>query len=167
MQREISIHGGESVDIKLSRGEERSWLQLGSRVFEVTHSRNGDEWSISIEGLTTRVVTVVDKDDVLIHAFGRTWRASLTDPAERALMAAGLSDVAKAPMPGVAISVLVKCGDSVEANQILLIIESMKMQMEIRSSRAGTVDAVHARVGETFQQNASLVTLLPLDTVPA
>jgi 3-methylcrotonyl-CoA carboxylase alpha subunit len=88
---------------------------------------------------------------------------SVVDPAERALLSANQSDVAKAPMPGVVVSVFVSAGDSVAAGQSLMIIESMKMQTEIRSSRAGCVEQVAVRLGETFPLHAVLVKLVPID----
>ena len=105
----------------------------------------------------------VDRDEVLIHAFGRSWRVALIDPAARALGSSAQSDIAKAPMPGTAIAVMVKAGDAVIEGQPLVIIESMKMQTEITASRTGIVDQVGVRVGDTFPLGTALVILAPLD----
>jgi biotin carboxyl carrier protein len=42
------------------------------------------------------------------------------------------------------------------------VIESMKMHTEIAAPRDGVVDRVPVELGETFDQGAALVTLLPL-----
>lgn len=53
-----------------------------------------------------------------------------------------------APMPGKVVRLLVKAGDTVEAGQGLLVVEAMKMQNEIRSSKGGTVERVLVAEGQ-------------------
>jgi biotin carboxyl carrier protein len=53
-----------------------------------------------------------------------------------------------APMPGKIVRLLVKEGDHVEAGQVLLVVEAMKMQNEIRSPKSGTVERVLAKEGQ-------------------
>ena len=160
--RDISINGGEPRSLGLTRGGVRSRVLIGSKAFEAASTRVGQDWEMDVDGLSARVSIVVDKDLVQIHAFGRTWRVTVTDPAERALRSGDQSDISRAPMPGVAISVMVSPGQEVVAGQPMVLIESMKMQTEISAGRAGTVDLVHARVGESFPLGAPLVTLVPL-----
>ena len=44
-----------------------------------------------------------------------------------------------APLPGTVIEVFVKGGDIIEAGQVIIIIEAMKMKNSIRSTRAGKI----------------------------
>jgi biotin carboxyl carrier protein len=53
-----------------------------------------------------------------------------------------------APMPGKVIRLLVKPGDKVEAGQGLLVVEAMKMQNEVKSTKTGTVEKLSAREGQ-------------------
>jgi biotin carboxyl carrier protein len=53
-----------------------------------------------------------------------------------------------APMAGKVVRVLVKSGDRVEAGQGLLVVEAMKMQNEIRSTKSGTVERLLAQEGQ-------------------
>jgi biotin carboxyl carrier protein len=53
-----------------------------------------------------------------------------------------------APMPGKVVRLLVKAGDHVEAGQGLLVVEAMKMQNEIRSTKSGTVERLLAKEGQ-------------------
>jgi biotin carboxyl carrier protein len=53
-----------------------------------------------------------------------------------------------APMPGKVVKFLVKAGDTVEADQGLLVIEAMKMQNEIRSPKSGVVERLLAEEGQ-------------------
>jgi len=53
-----------------------------------------------------------------------------------------------APMPGKVIRLLVAAGDQVEAGQGLLVVEAMKMQNEIRSTKTGRVERVQVKEGQ-------------------
>ena len=63
----------------------------------------------------------------------------------------------KAPIPGLIINILVKEGDEIGANEPVIILEAMKMENELRSSRAGTVVEIMFEVGESVEQGAELM----------
>ena len=52
-----------------------------------------------------------------------------------------------APMPGAVLEVLVSEGDRVEQNQTVVVMESMKMELQITASRNGVVQRVGGRAG--------------------
>ncbi|MGI8650123.1 MAG: acetyl-CoA carboxylase biotin carboxylase subunit [Rubrobacter sp.] len=62
-----------------------------------------------------------------------------------------------APMQGTIVRVLVKVGESVEADQALCVLEAMKMESEVRSQKAGTVSEVHVEAGQTVGRGEPLV----------
>ncbi|NWG35573.1 MAG: biotin attachment protein [Chloroflexi bacterium] len=62
-----------------------------------------------------------------------------------------------APLPGTVIEVFVKEGDLIEAGQVVVIIEAMKMKNSIRSTRAGKVAEVLVRAGDTVAHKQALV----------
>jgi len=64
-----------------------------------------------------------------------------------------------APMPGKVVRILVSPGDRVEPGQGLLVVEAMKMQNEMKSSRAGRVLAVSIREGATVAAGEVLATI--------
>jgi acetyl/propionyl-CoA carboxylase alpha subunit len=66
-----------------------------------------------------------------------------------------------APMDGRIVSVMAAEGETVEAGQCMVVLEAMKMQHEIRSGRAGTVDRVAVREGEQVAARQVLVELEP------
>lgn len=68
--------------------------------------------------------------------------------------------VLTSPMAGVVQEVLVEPGDEVEAGQVVMVIEAMKMQNELHARRAGTVKAVYASSGQRVEQGAPLLVLL-------
>ncbi|MGE0710119.1 MAG: biotin/lipoyl-containing protein [Planctomycetota bacterium] len=65
--------------------------------------------------------------------------------------------VQRSPMPGVVIEVRVAAGQEVQKGQILLILEAMKMQNEIRAERPGVVSAVHVSAGQAVAGGAKLL----------
>ena len=66
-----------------------------------------------------------------------------------------------APMPGKVVRVLVKQGDSVQARQPIAVIEAMKMENELRASRAGTVAELAVREGQSVEAGALLLVIAP------
>jgi len=62
-----------------------------------------------------------------------------------------------APIPGVIVSITVKAGQSVTAGQELLVLEAMKMKNVIRSTRAGSISAIHVNVGDLVKHGQPLV----------
>ena len=62
-----------------------------------------------------------------------------------------------APLPGTIVEIFVRNGEEIEAGNIVLIIEAMKMKNSIRSTRAGKVAEVLVRVGETVAHKQALM----------
>jgi len=74
--------------------------------------------------------------------------------------AAGPRDVL-APMPGLVVAVEVAPGQAVATGQVLLIVEAMKMQSEIRAPAAGRLAAVRVRPGQEVMGGAVLAVIEP------
>lgn len=66
-----------------------------------------------------------------------------------------------APMPGMVISVHVNEGQRVERGQTLAVLESMKMQMELRAPFAGRVTRIAARVNTQVEKGTLLLQIAP------
>lgn len=62
-----------------------------------------------------------------------------------------------APLPGVVIEIFAKAGEQIEAGQVVLIIEAMKMKNSIRSTRAGKIVEVLVNAGQTVAHKQALV----------
>ena len=126
-------------------------LKIGDKPFEVviddinkrpivTHV-NGQEILVSLE--TNPLDTVVSEDKPIFPAFH-----GISSTHDGKLVA---------PLPGTIIEVFVKPGDEVEAGQVILIIEAMKMKNSIRSTTDGIVAAVLVSAGQTVANKQTLV----------
>lgn len=65
----------------------------------------------------------------------------------------------KAPMPGVVVRVPVAEGDAVTKGQTLVILESMKMENELKATRDGVVLEVRVAAGDSVEKDAALVVI--------
>lgn len=65
----------------------------------------------------------------------------------------------KAGLPGSIFKVLVNVGDKIEKGQAVIIIEAMKMEIEVTAPESGVVRAVYVKQGDTVVNNQALVAL--------
>jgi biotin carboxyl carrier protein len=63
----------------------------------------------------------------------------------------------RAPIPGAILTVNVAVGDTVEAGQLIVKMEAMKMENQIKTTRAGKVTAVCVKPGDAVAQGQDLV----------
>ncbi len=79
-------------------------------------------------------------------------------PRARAAVAEG-EVIVRAPLCGLVVEVCVGQGDRVEENQLVAILESMKMENEIRAPRPGTVRGIQAQAGAVVREGDPLLTI--------
>ena len=72
--------------------------------------------------------------------------------------AAGAKTV-NAPMPGTILKMNVKVGDAVKKNDLICILEAMKMENEIFAAEDGTVTAINTPQGTSVNTGDAIVTL--------
>ena len=65
----------------------------------------------------------------------------------------------KAPMPGLVIKVLVEKGDVIKQGQHVIILESMKMENELKAVRGGVVTAVKTEAGASVDKDQVLIVI--------
>lgn len=79
-------------------------------------------------------------------------------PAPAAPAAAG-SFAQTAPMPGTILDIHVKVGDTVAANQPVMVLEAMKMENEVVAEQAGTIASINVEKGAMVNPGDTLFTL--------
>lgn len=94
--------------------------------------------------------------DVVVSAGGAV---SSVQPASAPVPASSSAHEITAPMAGSVIDIVVNPGETVEANQLVMIIEAMKMETEIRANQPGTVQSINVNKGDAIQVNQSLISL--------
>lgn len=133
---------------------------------------NDQTYEVEIENLNARPIVVrVDgqRFKVMPETGRQVWDGdeaeSKTDskapppaPAQSQLDApASDHRVLTAPLPGTIIEVFIKPGEKVEAGQVVLIIEAMKMKNSIRSIYSGVVDKVLVNQGQSVTHKQALM----------
>ncbi|MGN1345792.1 MAG: biotin/lipoyl-containing protein [Eubacteriales bacterium] len=64
-----------------------------------------------------------------------------------------------APMPGTILKMNVKVGDTIKANDLVCILEAMKMENEIFAAEGGTVKSIEAPQGSSVNSGDVIITL--------
>ncbi len=154
-QYEIEIRGegvvlvnGEArrVDFK-SMGEHAIYsMIIDNQSFEAVVEQRGGKYHVLIFGDLYEIDVVDERTQRLIAAGGRG-----TEMAGDVII--------QAPMPGLIIEVPVKEGDQVSKGQTVVILESMKMENELKAPRDGVVHHVEVSAGQTVNQQDVLVTI--------
>ena len=110
--------------------------------------------SLLIDGVSYRCVLDQEGEETVLKMEGRSLAYQINDPRSlrarrsRAHAAHG-SHPLKASMPGRVVRLLVESGDTVDAQQPILVIEAMKMLNELRAPKAGRVTELRVTAGET------------------
>ena len=114
--------------------------------------KSGPEvYTITVNG-QNYVVQVAEGGDI-------TAVAPASAPAAPAAAPAGSGEPVPAPLAGNIWKVQVSAGQAVQEGDVLVILEAMKMETEVRAARAGTVTSVDVKEGDAVQVGDSLVSL--------
>lgn len=146
-------------------------ITVDGTVYEVDLVRIGDQpvYTLLINGQSHEGFVyegeAADAWQVLLR--GALYTVIVEDEREKRLRAAGGVTASagsgefnlKAPMPGLVVAVPVAEGQVVEKGENLIILESMKMQNELKSPRAGTVTRVKVKAGDSVEHHQVLVTV--------
>jgi biotin carboxyl carrier protein len=123
-------------------------------------------YSLIVDGQSHEAYVQQGDDNWQVLLRGRLYPVTVEDEREKRLRAAAGGGVAetgefhlKAPMPGLVVSIPVSEGQDVKKGQVLLILESMKMQNELKAPRDGKVSRIRVKVGESVDQKQALLSV--------
>lgn len=160
----VTILNDEQYDVEiledggvLVNGERHDvdFLNLGQSLYSIITNHHSLE-------------TVIEEDNGLVDVLfaGRMYETRVLD--ERALLMAnrrgglgGGSGELNSPMPGLIVKVNVEVGQEVEQGETAVVLESMKMQNELKAPASGTVTEVKCAPGDTVDKNDVLVIITP------
>lgn len=120
--------------------------------------RDRHEYVLTVNGRPRTAYVAQDDNALFVHLDGRVWTLRSRDEFANAGADTTNADrVALAPMPGVVVEIAVAVGQHVNAGDTLLLIESMKLQSEIKAKSSGIVSRVAVAPGASFERNAVLI----------
>ena len=137
----VGIDGHAHVAHEMTTADGANVLEIDGRRYQVWRAWEGDRLHLRIDG--------------------RTFSVGYEDAIVAAQQAAGTEDILRADMPGVVVAVHGGAGTAVSAGDTLLVIESMKMQINIVAPRDGVIDIVRVAVNDAFDKGAVLAELHP------
>jgi len=153
-------------------------LRLGERERQAWVHPERDGWEVELDGERTRVRILAHAGPRLRVEVGGVQRSVAAAWTGEALFLAwagevypfeappppgsGATDaeaegVVRAPAAGRLLKLELAAGDAVEAGQLAAVLESMKIETELRCGRAGTVSAVHVRAGAQVKRGQVLL----------
>lgn len=144
-------------------------ISVDGKVYEVDfESVSGQPvYSLIVDGRSHESYVAPGDHDWQVLLRGRLYPVTVEDEREKRLRSAAGGGVAetgefhlRAPMPGLVVAILVEEGQAIKKGQVLLILESMKMQNELKSPRDGSVGRVRVKSGETVEQKQTLLSVL-------
>jgi len=147
----------------------------------VTHNVSAQQrgaWFLSLDGVDSvadgpmldgvrQVIDVVRQGPVWTAVVdGRNWPFTLADPLAPTPATAVVADRLLAPMPGRIVETRVAPGDAVAENDVLIVLEAMKVQMRLVAPRPGIVASIRVQAGDLVQDGMELVVFDPSTTEP-
>jgi biotin carboxyl carrier protein len=144
-------------------------VRFGEEILEVDLAAVSGEplYSLIVNGESYEGYVYPDEEGWQVHLLGQFYQVRVEDEREKRLrmagngaQRAGAEFVLKAPMPGLVVAIPIAEAQFVKKGQILVILESMKMQNELRAPFDGTVSRLRIKAGENVQQKQTLLNLL-------
>ncbi len=137
---------------------EQVTLEIDGHLLDVRlHWQDDNRAELIVNGSANSLYVAQDGKTLYLHFAGKTWQIESQDEFSGAGGEGAGAGQIKAPMPGVVVENSAREGDSVEPGQTLMLIESMKLQTEIKSSVAGVIRAIGFAEGDNFDKGAILV----------
>jgi len=144
-------------------------VSVDGKIYEVDfESVSGQPvYSLIVDGRSHESYVAQGEDHWEVLLRGRLYPVTVEDEREKRLRSAAGGGVAetgefhlKAPMPGLVVTIPVEEGQAIKKGQVLLILESMKMQNELKSPRDGIMGRIRVKPGETVEQKQTLLSVM-------
>lgn len=123
---------------------------------ETSTVAGGNEYTVKVNGKNYAVKLDGDKKATVN---GKAYDIAVSEGISAAPVASGDGKPVEAPLPGNILRICVSEGDSVAEGDVILVVEAMKMETEIKAPEAGTVQSILVAQGDKVQTGQTLVTL--------
>ena len=131
-------------------GEKRK-VTVDGKEFEVEIELIDGVWEVTLEGRKFSVETDEEKQQI---------RRTREKGSGSKL---GASGTISSAIPGKIVSILVSVGDAVSAGDVVIVLEAMKMQNEIKASVDGVISEIKCNAGERGEANVPLLEISPTE----
>lgn len=121
-------------------GEHSFLLRLPTRQVMVDWARRDRDIFLQIDGESFRL-----REEDAAHSMADADHGEAAEP------------MVNAPLPGKVVKLLVKPGDQVRKGQAMIIIDSMKVEFELKAPREGAVEKVLAAEGQQLEVGQNLI----------
>ena len=144
-------------------------VSVDGKVYEIDFESVAGQpvYSLIVDGRSHESYIYQGDDNWQVLMRGRLYPVQVEDEREKRLRAAAGGGIAetgeyhlRAPMPGLVVAIPVSEGQPVKRGEVILILESMKMQNELKAPRDGTIGRLRVRPGETVEQKQTLLSLM-------
>jgi pyruvate carboxylase subunit B len=153
-EKGIAYLKGEAV-VNVRKKSPQTAKQDGEKGYTVTIG--GRPYSVLIQGQTA-VVDGVPYDFAIEEGLAQP-QAVPSQPAASAPSQAAATEAVNAPVPGTIVRIEAKIGQKVSRGDVLVILESMKMETEVRSPANGTVASIAVAQGDQVSAGQALLSL--------
>ena len=162
---------GTPATVHPEYGEEGIDLRIDDVAYQASLLPGGElgEAILELDGRREQIWIASKGDLHFVHLRGRAHRVVAINALERAQAAAapsGGAEILRAPMPGVVVRVTAQAGAEVSRGELLMTIESMKLETAITAPHDALIAEVCVSEGAAFDQNATLVRLDPIGSNP-
>jgi biotin carboxyl carrier protein len=165
MKIEITIQGRQRT-VELTRpGERPRWTIDGDAIEADAAEVSPGIYSVIVDGESLEARVEGKSSNLRVVTNGKEYTVVIENPRalkknrEGAAEAQGQQNIL-APMAGKIVRVLVSLGDQVHSGQGLAIVEAMKMQNEIRSSKSGTIERLGVVEGQTVNPGDTIAVVI-------
>ncbi len=161
----ITMVGDQEFQIEIV--DERH-VSVNGTLYEVDFDSVSGEPVVSllVDGKSYEAYVYEDEQGLQVLLHGRMFPVLVEDEREKRLRAAAGSRIAergdfhlRSPMPGLVIALPVGEGQEVQKGEVLVVLESMKMQNELKSPRAGVISRLRVKPGDSVDQHQTLLTV--------
>ena len=160
MRREIEINGFKAfLELRNNKGK----VRFNGREFDVEIiEKNGDEYVISVSG-ERMLVRIIDDYVAFINGRLISFEYLERPPIKRVDGRAEKSFVSYSkeyilsPLAGRVVEILAKKGSKVSKGDTLIVLESMKMLIEVKSDREGKIEEILVKRGDVVNKGQPLV----------
>jgi biotin carboxyl carrier protein len=135
------------VDFESISGQPVFSLLVDGNSHEAYVYPDEEQWEVLYQGILYHVLVEDEREKRLRSSFG-----SGPSPTGEYYL--------KAPMPGLVVSILVEDGQAIAQGDVLVILESMKMQNELKSPRDGKISRVRVQEGDNVERKQTLLSVI-------